>query len=106
MSRDGRWGYERLHPPLATEEPGERNSPVMGTRAEHLLFATTRALQYLDKQPIATTDFVNCIGSFLSDLTKHPENKDRYPSDLMIQGLRYAGDEDADALRNWIEGFH
>jgi hypothetical protein len=65
------------------------------TRAEHLAWCKTRALEYLDEG-----DVVNAITSMMSDMDKHPDTAlGRSP--LFWLGLTYAT-----GARRWIEGFH
>jgi hypothetical protein len=74
------------------------------TRTEHLEWAKERALAYLGSDDAAR--FRDAYLSFASDLTKHPENKGRYPSETMLVGLLLAAsDENELELRRWIEEF-
>jgi Tfp pilus assembly protein PilF len=67
-------------------------------RAEHLAFCKRRALEYLDRG-----DIQNAVTSMGSDLSKHPETKAHYT--LLMLGMRYILDNDAEGARRWIEGF-
>jgi len=71
------------------------------TRAEHLEWCKQRAREYLDHGELA-----NAVASMLSDLTKHPEtaSSGRNPHLGMI-GIIAARDNDAAAVRRFIEGF-
>lgn len=70
------------------------------TRAEHLEWCKTRAIQCLDDK----AGVVNAVSSMLSDLGKHP-----YTAPLAGIGARicpqYAGIRDVETIRRWIEGF-
>ena len=68
------------------------------TREQHLQWAKKRALEYLD-----TNDVRGAVMSILSDLRKHPETD--YPAFLGVIGIGYAGANDADGARKFIEGF-
>jgi hypothetical protein len=74
------------------------------TRPEHLRWAKQRAFNILNLDS-GPTRFREAFTSFLSDLSKHPENKGRYPSELMLIGLMAATAEREAVLRDWIEGF-
>jgi hypothetical protein len=69
------------------------------TRAEHLAWCKQRALEYLD-----AGDLVNAMASMGSDMSKHPGTRG-YPAVLDALAIRYVIDNDAAALRRWIEGF-
>jgi hypothetical protein len=68
------------------------------TRAEHVQWCKTRALQYLD-----AGDPLQAVTSMCSDMDKHAEAK-VHPMIFMI-GLKYAGDCDTGQVRAWIKGF-
>lgn len=69
------------------------------TRDEHLAWAKTRALEYLD-----AGDLNEAYTSMASDLTKHPELKG-IEQKMSPVGLTYLINRDAQQLRRWIEGF-
>jgi hypothetical protein len=70
----------------------------MTTRAEHVKWCKTRALEYLDQG-----DAQGAYGSMVSDMGKHDETAD------LIRGIAPLGMfelmQGPDALRRWIEGF-
>lgn len=68
-----------------------------GTRAEHLSFCKTRALQYLPGDPS------QAFASFHSDLAKHPETTG-HPVTVLMLGAVMGGRLDADECRKLIEG--
>jgi hypothetical protein len=72
------------------------------TRDEHIAWAKTRALEYLDRG-----DIDSAVASMGSDLTKHDETRKlvagRNP--LMMVGMFYAARGDRAAVKRWIEGF-
>jgi hypothetical protein len=73
------------------------------TRLEHLEWAKRRALAYLGSE--RADRFRDTFASFASDLTRHPENKGRYPSGAMLVGLMAAAEENEVELRRWIGEF-
>ena len=69
------------------------------TRADHLAWCKTRALQYLD-----AGDLDNAFASMISDLRKHPETRDHAALELgmaLIIGGRLST---AQEMRDFIEG--
>lgn len=68
------------------------------SRDEHLEWAKTRALEYLDRG-----DTQQAYTSMASDLTKHPDLK--YHDSVMHLGLMHLINGDVRALRAWIKGF-
>jgi hypothetical protein len=71
----------------------------MMTREDHLAWCKQRALEYA-----AVGDLDNAVASMGSDLNKHPETKQVAPQ-LILLGMLYVMNRDADAVRRWIEGF-
>ena len=69
------------------------------TRDEHLAWAKTRALEYLD-----AGDLTNAFASMGSDLSKHVELR-RIGSIMFPLGMLYVQEHDVRQLRAWIEGF-
>jgi hypothetical protein len=73
----------------------------MMTRAEHLAWSKTRALQYVD-----AGDLVNASASLNSDLRKHPELADHAGIELGMM-LQMGGHlATAREMREWIRGFN
>lgn len=70
------------------------------SRDEHLAWAKTRALEYLDRG-----DLEQAFTSMASDLSKHPELQ-RVGEHMSSVGLLYLMNRDARQLRRWIEGFN
>lgn len=72
------------------------------TRAEHLNWCKTRALEYADQG-----DLASAVGSMMSDMRKH---KDTDLGDagafLMLAGMMDAQRGDKAAVKRWIEGFN
>jgi hypothetical protein len=69
------------------------------TREEHLAWAKTRALEYLDQDQPSLA-----VASMTSDLAKHPETVEL----LTVQALEFgtsAACSAAHELRGWIESF-
>lgn len=66
-------------------------------RAEHLAWAKTRALEFLDRGEVAQTS-----ATLMSDLSKHPETVG-----LAREGgtplMKLAVARDVDGMRQWIE---
>jgi Tfp pilus assembly protein PilF len=75
-------------------------TPAAPTRSrdEHLAWAKTRALEYLNRG-----DAAQAFTSMASDLKKHPELN--YHETLYELGLLYLMAHNVDMLRRWIEGF-
>jgi hypothetical protein len=71
------------------------------SREEHLTWCKARALEYLD-----AGDLTNAVASMGSDLGKHPETATHANGLLMQAGLMAVIDDDAPAVRRWIEGFN
>jgi hypothetical protein len=69
-------------------------------RNEHLAECKRRALEYLD-----AGDLNSAGASMLSDLNKHPETRLPDTSPLIGVIFLYLANEDAAAVRRWIEGF-
>jgi hypothetical protein len=67
------------------------------TRAEHLVWAKERALEYLPG------DVPQAAASFISDLGKHPDLSDHAVKELIGMHL-FAGLLDAQECRKLIEG--
>jgi hypothetical protein len=67
-------------------------------RNEHLAWAKTRALPYLD-----AGDTTNAIASFVSDLGKHPDTQDHVVKGLIAMHIA-AGLTDDRTVRGLIEG--
>ena len=70
----------------------------MTTRAEHLAWCKTRALEYVE-----SGDLKGAQASMASDLTKHPEtwcsrHQARKGIEAVLSGKR-------EAVRQWIESF-
>lgn len=71
------------------------------TRQEHLDWAKTRALEYLDED-----DLTNALASMVSDMGKHPETID-HPASTLMMGLMMTGHLDNPSqVREFIEGFN
>lgn len=75
----------------------------MRTREEQLEWSKERAREYLRKG-----DLANAMGSFMSDMDKHPETK--IPTEGALAQLTYfallsAGRGDYDFVSRYIEGF-
>jgi hypothetical protein len=71
------------------------------TRAEHVVWAKTRALEYIDRG-----DLLNAYASMASDLNKHDETRDHPAIALGVQ-LMMIGDLDTpESMRRFIEGFN
>lgn len=72
----------------------------MTTRAEHLAWCKSRALEYVERG-----DYVQAWGSMVSDLGKHPETAGhgaiKLGSSLMFNGYLNTAAE----VREFIEGF-
>jgi hypothetical protein len=71
----------------------------MMTRDEHLAWCKRRAREYLDQG-----DLPNAVTSMLSDLKKHPELKG-IGEKMGLLGMNYLMQNDAAAVRRWVEGF-
>ena len=69
-------------------------------RAEHLAWAKTRAIEYIDRGELQ-----DGLASMISDLHKHDELAD-YPSVLFLSGASKVMDGNGPALRQWVEGFN
>lgn len=67
-------------------------------RAEHLAFAKLRALRYLN-----AGDLPQAYSSMVSDLNKRDDCR---PHEAVMRlGMLYLIHSDANAIRDWIEGF-
>lgn len=69
------------------------------TRAEHLAYCKTRALQYVD-----AGDPTNAFASFVSDLRKHPDTEDHGALTLGAMMLFAGHLGTPDEMRKFIEG--
>jgi hypothetical protein len=69
-------------------------------RAEHLAWAKTRALTYVDRG-----DLTNAMASFVSDMRKHPDTADVIDVMGMI-GMTAAISGNPNEMRRFIEGFN
>lgn len=67
-------------------------------RLEHLRLCKVRALEYLH-----AGDLRNCYSSMVSDLSKHPETA--AGNGMIMAGIQFVLDRDADGLLLWVEGF-
>lgn len=73
----------------------------MATRAEHIRWVRTRALEYLDGSSRGVS---LALASVTSDLGKHPETE-RHAGIELGTLLAWCGGLSADAqMREWIEG--
>jgi hypothetical protein len=70
------------------------------TRAEHLAWAKTRALEDVERG-----DLANAVASMISDLREHPELENHIGIMLGMFELLMPG-ADAARIRHWIEGFN
>lgn len=68
-------------------------------RAEHVRWAKTRALEYLDQG-----DLGQALASMVSDLGKHPETES-LGGMLAPLGMFEVMRGDAEGLRRWVTGF-
>ena len=82
-------------PGLIDEDEGTRM-----TRDEHLAWCKKRALEYVDRGELH-----NAVASMGSDLTKHEDAANPANDGLLMLGMMYVMDNDAAAVRRWIEGF-
>lgn len=71
------------------------------TRAEHLAWCKTRALEYLDHE-----DKDQALTSMLSDLGKHEETKDHHAIQLGVLMKMNGFLNDHDEMRKFILGFN
>lgn len=71
------------------------------TRDEHLAWAKSRALEYLDRN-----DLSNAYTSMTSDLSKHPNFQKSTHAAIIQLGLFHVMNRDKRELRRWIEGFN
>jgi hypothetical protein len=69
------------------------------TRDEHLEWAKSRALEYLDRG-----DLASAVASMCSDLGKHPETASIGES-MALLGIWYVAQKDETGVRHFIEGF-
>lgn len=69
------------------------------TRAEHLQWAKSRALEYLE-----AGNLTDAWASFVSDLGKHPETAAHRAIELGMLEMMIGGLNTADKLRHHIEG--
>jgi len=71
------------------------------TRAEHLAWCKTRALEYVD-----SGDISGALASMTSDLNKHPETQD-HPATTLGLILSMGGHlKTKEQMKNHIEGFN
>ncbi len=70
-----------------------------GTRAEHLAWCKTRALQYVD-----AGDLQQAFASIGSDIEKHDETRGHTGVRLGFVELMDGGLETPEKMRAWIEG--
>ncbi|UOQ96645.1 hypothetical protein MUN81_15520 [Hymenobacter sp. 5317J-9] len=75
--------------------------PESMTRAQHLQWAKTRALEYLD-----AGNLTDAWASFVSDLGKHPETAGNSTIELGMLEMMMGGLNTAAKLRHHIEGTH
>jgi hypothetical protein len=71
------------------------------TRAEHLAWCKTRALQYVD-----AGDINNAFASMASDLDKHPDTANHAGINLGMMLLMGGQLSTAAEMRKFIEGFN
>ena len=71
------------------------------TRADHLAWCKTRALQYVD-----AGDLDNAFASMVSDLRKHPETKDHAALEFGLMLLLGGQLSTAPQMREFINGLH
>jgi hypothetical protein len=71
------------------------------TRTEHLQWAKTRALEYVD-----AGDLNSAFASMASDLRKHPELENH--SGITLGAMLIMGGHlnDTTKMRDWVEGFN
>lgn len=70
-------------------------------RTEHLAWAQTRALEYLDQG-----DITNALASLTSDLRKHDAfDNPAVKTLLAMEGIRCVQTNDTAGMRRLIEGF-
>ncbi len=69
------------------------------TRAEHLAWAKSRALEYVD-----AGDLSQAVSSMGSDLSKHPECG--INASVGVLGIMKAKTGDSAGVRRWIEDFN
>jgi hypothetical protein len=72
----------------------------MMTRAEHLIWAKQRALEYCD-----SGDVQQAIASIASDLGKHPETKGHAGIELGLRQLVAGLLNTTAQMRTFVEGF-
>jgi hypothetical protein len=68
------------------------------TRADHVKWCKTRALEYVDQD-----DCAGAVTSMVSDLGKHEDTKDTAGMFAMLGMFEVA--KGPAAVRNWIDGF-
>jgi hypothetical protein len=71
------------------------------TRADHLDWCKTRALQYIDQG-----DVQGAFASMASDLGKHPKTADHIGIQLGMMQLMGGMLSTADEMRRFIDGFN
>ena len=71
------------------------------TRAEHLAWAKTRALEYVDNG-----DLTSALASMMSDLQKHPELEGHTGIQLGAMLMVNGHLNDTRKVRDFIEGFN
>ena len=67
-------------------------------RSEHLQWCKDRANAYVD-----SSDIQQAFASMVSDMNKHEETKGPC---LVELGMMYAVNNDAEAMRRWINGYN
>ena len=71
------------------------------TRAEHLAWCKTRALEYVDQG-----DNTEALASMVSDLGKHPDTVGHGAIGLSVAMAASGHLDSADEMRKFIEGFN
>lgn len=71
------------------------------TRAEHLQWAKSRALEYVD-----AGDTTNALASMINDLRKHPETADHPAVELGVMLAMSGNLSTAQQMREFINGFN
>lgn len=71
------------------------------SRDDHLAWAKTRALEYVDRY-----ELMNAVNSMLSDLNAHDGFDKVTSAFLATLGMMDVINGDREAVRRWVEGFH